>query len=550
MNLHSTLATALTLGFGLTLGFTACEDVPAPYEVPTTPVNPSASETLIDESFSTQLGSFTNYTTAGSGAWKIDYKTAKASGYDNTSQKTTAGTYYLVGPEVDLTDIDAAYISFNYILRYNKGAENQQLLISDKFDTTQPAEGWTLLNQSWTEGRDWTTFSSYALNIPKEWLGKKVRIALKYNTDAVSGSTWEVKNLKMKKGTVSDVPSTPGTPTPDPINPPTGTNLLSNGGFETWTSASAPDHWTTTSGAGSASLSKSATAHGGSAAVLVAGAEQNKRLASENLTLKAGTYTMFFYARGEKDGASCRPGYVAVLDDGKADSKNYVYGDYVNDLKASAWTPVSYTFKLAAQTTVNLVVMNPKSKGNLLVDDFMLTTADGGIVSSGGNDTPGTPSTGAIYSKSLLDNADGWTLNEGGNIPAEVKAVWKQSTQYGLVATAYVSSTKQRYASEAWAISPEVKLTANNTLTFDHAANYFNDANLAETLLLYIREGDTAAWQPLTIPTMASGKNFTYVSSGAINLAAYAGKTVQFGFKYTSTATTAGTWEIKNVEVK
>lgn len=202
MNKLLTLAAACTLA----LGFTACEDVPSPYGLPTEKQQqqPASKEVLLEESFASSLGSFKNYTTSGEGAWKIDFKTAKASGYDNAAKKTTAGTYYLVSSEIDLTGVDNAYVALDYILRYNKGDENQQLLITDAFNAEKPAEGWTVVNQKWTEAADWKNFVNDKVAIPAAFLGKKVHIAFRYNTDDKSGSTWEIKNLKVQRGVVTD----------------------------------------------------------------------------------------------------------------------------------------------------------------------------------------------------------------------------------------------------------------------------------------------------------------------------------------------------------
>ena len=216
MNKFLTLAAACTLA----LGFTACEDVPAPYGLPTEKQQqqPASKEVLLEESFASSLGSFKNYTTSGEGAWKIDFKTAKASGYDNAAKKTTAGTYYLVSSEIDLTGVDNAYVALDYIMRYNKGDENQQLLITDAFNAEKPAEGWTVVNQKWTEAADWKNFVNDKVAIPAAFLGKKVHIAFRYNTDDKSGSTWEIKNLKVQRGTVT--PSTPEQPVQPNTNGP------------------------------------------------------------------------------------------------------------------------------------------------------------------------------------------------------------------------------------------------------------------------------------------------------------------------------------------
>ncbi|MCI5646417.1 MAG: choice-of-anchor J domain-containing protein [Bacteroidales bacterium] len=162
------------------------------------------------EEFSTTLGGFKNYTTSGEGAWTIDYSTAKATGYDNASKVTTAGTYYLVSPEISLAGQTAVHLSYEYILRYNKGDENQQVFITDAFNEAAPAEGWTLLVDKHTEGTDWTTFAKEDIAIPAAYLGKTVRIAFRYNTNAESGSTWEVKNFAIAAGAPGEGGNTGG----------------------------------------------------------------------------------------------------------------------------------------------------------------------------------------------------------------------------------------------------------------------------------------------------------------------------------------------------
>ncbi|MBQ0141940.1 MAG: carbohydrate binding domain-containing protein [Prevotellaceae bacterium] len=168
-------------------------DIPGP--------GPKPEGIIFDKVFETSLSPFINYTTSGAGEWINDYSTAKATGYDNASKKTTAGTYYLVSPEIDLAEIDSAYVDYNYILRYNKGDENQQLLITTSFDENNPAANWEVLNNKHTEGTDWATFANTQIAIPENYMGQKIRLALYYNTNATSGSTWEVKSLTVCKGT-------------------------------------------------------------------------------------------------------------------------------------------------------------------------------------------------------------------------------------------------------------------------------------------------------------------------------------------------------------
>ena len=111
-------------------------------------------------------------------------------------------------------------------------------------------------------------------------------------------------------------------------------------------------------------------------------------------------------------------------------------------------------------------------------------------------------------------------------------------------ASAYIGGTK--YSSESWLISPLVDLSqaTTATLTFDHAHNYAGTAE--EEFTLWATETSADNWQQLTIDKYGSGFNFT---TATIDLSAYAGKTIKFAFKYISTNSAAGTWEIKNVKV-
>ena len=154
-----------------------------------------------------------------------------------------------------------------------------------------------------------------------------------------------------------------------------GNALLTNGDFEAWADGQ-PTGWKSASTASNASLSQSTDAHGGKYSVKVAGDEgSNKRLASQEITLPAGTYTFSFYAKATTaDAAQVRPGNVPVAE-GKVGS--YAYGDYAN-INNNGWTLVTYEFTLNAETVVCLVVMNPKKSSysagkDVLIDDATLT---------------------------------------------------------------------------------------------------------------------------------------------------------------------------------
>ena len=351
-----------------------------------TPDDPNAVKTLpYSESFSSSLGSFVNETTSGSGEWINDYQTAKATGYDNASKVTTAGTYYLISPQISLEGVTEAHVAYEYILRYNKGNENQKVLISANYTDDATMASWAVLKADHTEGADWVTFESADINIPAEYMGKTIRIAFYYNTNAESGSTWEVRNFAIAEGKASEGGNDDNE---EPVEPE-GDNLIGNGGFEAW-SGSTPTNWKSTTTAGNASLAQSTDAHSGSYSVKVSGTSSaNKRLGHKEITLKAGSYHVQFYTKAAStNGSSARPGYTPVGDDGKVGQ--YVYGDYVNDLTTTEWAEVNFDFTLASQTTINLVVMCAKNPGtDILVDDYTLTTTDGGLVDGEGGEDEG-----------------------------------------------------------------------------------------------------------------------------------------------------------------
>lgn len=148
-------------------------------------------------------------------------------------------------------------------------------------------------------------------------------------------------------------------------------DIITNGGFESWTDGVC-DGWKSTTTATNCTITQSTDAHGGSSSALIPGASSNKRLASKEYRLKAGTYTMKAYVKGA---GSVSIGYVPVAN---YVVLNYAYSDKVTT-KADGWTEVTNEFTLDKDTKVNFVLMNTKNTGEKLVDDFSVTTEDGGL---------------------------------------------------------------------------------------------------------------------------------------------------------------------------
>ena len=134
-----------------------------------------------------------------------------------------------------------------------------------------------------------------------------------------------------------------------------------------------------------------------------------------------------------------------------------------------------------------------------------------------------------------------WTINDVNK--DTLSYVWKQDSQYGMKATAYV---KAAHATESWLISPAIDLTGvtASKLAFSQALNKGEVSSVSVKA-----KAGSGEWADLTVAPKPAGNSWTFIDSEA-DLAAYAGKAdVQIAFVYTSTTTSAATWEIKTVSV-
>lgn len=250
------------------------------------------------------------------------------------------------------------------------------------------------------------------------------------------------------------------------------TNLLENASFENWTDGK-PDHWTTASSAGNATLTQSDDAHTGSSAIQLTLASDNKRLGYQETILKAGTYTFTFWAKSA-DGnvTSTRAGYADVDDNNKINSNGYKYGAYVNDIQGE-WVKVEHTFTLEADTRVALVVMMPKKSdyttASLIVDDASLTTENGGIIEGG--------STGEEpeYQKMTVAEAQAAAANTPVIVEGTVMAVNGNSAVIG-DETGYIFCYKTNTYTDNAAMAVGDKASVEGKLSAYGGFNQINDA--------------------------------------------------------------------------
>lgn len=194
-------------------------------------------------------------------------------------------------------------------------------------------------------------------------------------------------------------------------------------------------------------------------------------------------------------------------------------------------------YKVSGNPMWQLYVMNPATD---CIDGFEFV------------DVPDGPSGDAIFSETFANGLGKFTIVND-VLPAAVPEVWKYDSHKYAIATAYVSATKENHASDSWLVSPEIDLTAQSAafLCFDQAMNFFSNLETAKSeTSVNIREVGTTEWTRLTVPAYPASMSWDFANSGDIDLAAYIGKKVEIGFRYTSTDAKAGTWEIKNVLIE
>lgn len=197
--------------------------------------------------------------------------------------------------------------------------------------------------------------------------------------------------------------------------------------------------------------------------------------------------------------------------------------------------------------------------GQFCIDKLVIYTAgeSGGGESGGGEggegeggETPNPDEDITLYSETFGTNQGAFTIDDK-VLPEGTTYIWSFASGYGMKASAYVNKTN--YASESWLVSPKFDCTNATalTLSFSEAANFFKSAeNVSAYTSVKVKEVGTDTWTDLTLSARASGTAWTFTDGITADLSAYVGKKMQIAFVYTSTAELAGTWEVKNFELK
>ena len=222
-----------------------------------------------------------------------------------------------------------------------------------------------------------------------------------------------------------------------------------------------------------------------------------------------------------------------------------VYKDYACTIKETEWITADFN---AGKTAVEYVVMENTGEARTAYIKIYALSSDASEATAIVTVTQAkaVALTAYPYSESFAESQGNFTIDNV-SLPSELTYVWQYSTYNNegyMKASAFKSSTN--YAAESWLISPVVDMSSavKPVLSFMTVARFGSNENL--TLWAREKGGD---WAQLSFSNYGTGNDWNFVSN-TVDLSAYAGKTLQFAYKYVSTDTGASTWEIKNVEVK
>ena len=298
---------------------------------------------------------------------------------------------------------------------------------------------------------------------------------------------------------------------------------------------------------------------------------------------KAGSWEIknFQVYAGEANGVESLPYSVSEAIAAQTGANAWVEGYVVGYVWPSGNTPyilssdscTQMTNILIADTTVNVYASksiavqlprggirnglnlktNPALLGQKIKIKGTLTTNLGiaGIVNPTkyilADGSEGTSTTVNIFSETFATS-----LGNFSQFSTSGAQTWVFASGFGAKMSGYSGAN---VVNEDWLVSPAIDQTTLSAaaLSFTHTGNFYGTMRNEATLWISenYTSGDpsTASWQQLTIPTYMTGVDWNFVNSGEISLDSYAGKNIRIAFKYTSSLTAAGTWEVKSFQV-
>ena len=488
--------------------FTSCEDVPAPYVIPSQSSSGSSTDAsaIFTQSFATSLGQFQTSSSNGSIAWTNDYSSAVVTGFkdfDGDGQKENqAGETYLVSPAIDLSEIDSAYVNISQAINYAKStiAEDHKLLISTDFAGDATAATWTEIPLS-TEGLGSSfTFLEQNIQLPQAYMGQTIYLALKHIAHEDYSSTWEVKNLKVCTGTA-----------------PSNDGPVIENGVGSGTKDDPYDVPTTLK-------------------LIAAGAPASK------------IYTKGVVVSVDEGSFDSKYGSLIyyISNDGSTTDQLEVYRGY--GLGGAKFTSAS-DLKQGDEVIVYGQVVYYNNKTPEFTQGSQLYKLNDQIADTGEE----TSQEDAIFSQSFAtDFGQFQGVSEAGNI------AWTIAYKSACV-TGYAdfdgNGSKENQAGVTYLVGPSINLASVSAayIKLSQAINYGKETVADDHKLLiattYSGNPATTSWTELPMSVEGLGSSFTFVEQNIQIPEAFVGKEVYLAFKHTAHEDYSSTWEVKEIHV-
>lgn len=332
---------------------------------------PGEEKVLLDESFATGQGQFTidnKQLPEGSDYVWIHgtYQGTsfmKASAFVGGANK--ASESWLVSPELSLTDVKSAVLSFEHAHNY-AGTASEELTL---WITETSAENWKQL----TIDKYGEQFKFVAVSVDlASYLGKTVKFAFKYVSTTSAAATWEIKNVKV-------VANGDGTVDPEP-EPEPGVNMLTNPGFEDWTDV-LPVAWDNKTYNTGEIVKETSIKHGGNNSLRQTSTSGTNKIQQEVAITGGKKYRISYWFLDNDTKASSRYWFALVGPDGKTINdlnKQIQQSDYSTD--SPEWKNVVIEFtapenavKLRYEARTYRNMDSNEAGGYIYYDDMELT---------------------------------------------------------------------------------------------------------------------------------------------------------------------------------
>jgi hypothetical protein len=474
-----------------------------------------ADDVIFTQSFKQSFGDFIEYSVSGDEKWYIDtkYGYAMVTGYVDGTNK--ANEDWLISPAISLEGVTAAKMNIEHVLRYNnKPAEAATIWVSENYTDGDPNNAtWTQLPTNFTDASDWTLTLSKDLDL-NAFLGKTVRIALKYVATTTKAGTWEVKTFNVLRGQAE-------------VDPGTGTNPDGPADGDAGSEAKPYTVAQAISNQGAKDNGVFVWVEG-----YVVGLVDGMNMSNAVLGANGATMTNILIAASadETDMSKCMP--VQLPAGPIRDGLNLVANPTVLGKAVKLNGTLEPYFSVAGLKNVQNAYLEGKKVGESTLD-----------------------TDGKILAETLLTNE---SFNKFTSYSVKGTEAWVFDAKYGAKMSGFSSNAS--HENEDWFITPALNLEGKTEvkIKFDHARGPESSMNVgiaegwyAVLVSTDYTEGDPTAATWTEIEGVNHGTvKWSYVSSGELTLPASALKAnARVAFRYICSDAESATWEIKNLEI-